>query len=171
MKLNWCEKEEDHKNSIPADILYLSKRWCNKSKKLLIVGNCSKYKNNFNHLNITCWNLQQLINKSNKFGNYIFDYILCYHSLSELHFQECRKILSFLSNILNQNGEIYLTLLSKDSYFFKHNIRTDNNLYVNQKELATLLNPFKIKNIEYTKRLKPDKKNNPHYYILASSKK
>ena len=36
MKLNWCEKEEDHKNSIPADILYLSKRWCNKSKKLLL---------------------------------------------------------------------------------------------------------------------------------------
>ncbi len=167
MKLNWCINEENHKNTIPADILYLGNRWNCKSKTILIVGNSTKYLPIFNNLTISSWSLEQLINQSKKSNNSSFDYILCYHSLSELQFKDCKNILAFLYKILNKGGEIYLTLLSKDSYFYKHDVKTDNNLYINQKELPKLLEPFFIKNIEYTKRLKPDNKINPHFYILA----
>lgn len=168
MKLNWYINKENHSSSIPADILYLGNRWNIKFKKILIVGTLLKYTSIFNELNITCWNLEELKKQSQKPVKSHFDYILCYHSLSGLYFQECKKLLSFLSNILTQDGEIYLTLLSKDSYFFKNKIKTDNNLYVNQKELESLLTPFAIKNIEYTKRIKQDNKINPHFYILAT---
>ncbi len=170
MKLNWFTNEEDHQNSIPADILYLSKRWCGNSKSILIVGGSSKYVEIFKHLNTTHLNLKEIENLSEEGTNLSFDYILCYHSLSELNFGQCNKILSFMSKILKQKGEIYLTLLSKDSYFYKNKINTDNNLYVSEKQLEKLLNPFLIKNIEYTKRLKPDNKINPHFYILASKR-
>lgn len=167
MKLNWYYNEENHRDTIPADILYLSQRWNDYSKKILIIANSSKYKQTFKQLDVTFWSLENIKNILTNSSKYHFDYILCYHSLSELNFKECKDILVFLSHILNPNGEIYFTLLSKDSYFYKNKIKTDNNLYVNQKELTVLLSPFLIKNIEYTKRLKPDNKINPHYYILA----
>lgn len=170
MNLNWFNKEEDHANSIPADILYLSKRWQGKSKNILIVGGSSKYIKIFEHLEVTHWRLEELEKMVKDKTSFSFDYILCYHSLSELNFQRCDNILSFLSDVLKQNGEIYLTLLSKDSYFYKNKEETNNNLYVSEKQLEKLLNHFLIKNIEYTKRLKPDNKINPHFYILASKK-
>ena len=169
MKLNWFPKEENHKETIPADILYLSNRWNSKNKSILIICNSNKYLNEFNKLNITTWNINEL--KYNIINSLItkFDYILCYHSLSELCFEECEKVLLFLSQSLKENGEIYLTILSKDSYFYK-NHSSNNNLYVNKNELVRLLQPLLIKNIEYTKRIKQDNKINPHYYILASRK-
>lgn len=168
MKLNWFPKEENHKDTIPADILYLSKRWNIKNKSMLIISNSNKYLNEFNKLNITTWNINDIkYNLNNSLTK--FDYILCYHSLSELFLDECEKILLSLSKSLKEDGEIYLTILSKDSYFYK-NKTTTNNLYVNKNELVQLLQPFSIKNIEYTKRIKPDNKINPHYYVLASPK-
>ena len=168
MEFNWCNSAENHKDSIPADILYLTQRWCEKTKKILIVGGKSKFVPIFSHLKITSWDLKKLVEQSKSSNKISFDYILCYHSLSELNLQQCKKILLFLCDILRPEGEIYLTLLSKDSYFYKNKIKTDNNLYVNQNDLKALLHPFAIKNIEYTKRLKPDRKTNPHFYILAS---
>ena len=168
MKLNWFPKEENHKDTIPADILYLSKRWNVKNKSSLILGKSNKYLNEFNKLKITTWNNNDLKNNLNN-SLIMFDYILCYHSLSELYFDECEKILLSLSKSLKENGEIYLTILSKDSYFYKPHT-SNNNLYVSKNELTRLLQPFLVKNIEYTKRIKKDNKVNPHYYILASRK-
>lgn len=169
MKLNWFPKEENHKNTIPADILYLSDRWNSKNKSILIICNSNKYSNEFNKLNITTLSINDLKHNLNTSSPAQFDYILCYHSLSELYFEECEKVLLFLSQSLKENGEIYLTILSKDSYFYKHHT-PNNNLYVNKNELVRLLQPLLIKNIEYTKRIKQDNKINPHYYILASRK-
>ena len=152
MKLNWFPKEENHKNTIPADILYLSNRWNGKNKSILIICNSNKYSNEFSKLNITTWSVNDLKRNLNNSSSAQFDYILCYHSLSELYFEECEKILSFLS-----------------PYFYK-NSTSNNNLYVNKNELVRLLQPLLIKNIEYTKRIKQDNKINPHYYILASRK-
>lgn len=168
MKLNWYINEENHKTTIPADILYLGNRWNNKPKSILIIGNSTKYLSIFNNLNISTWNLETLINESKHHDSPCFDYILCYHSLSKLHLSNCKNIILFLYKILNNGGEIYFTFLSKDSYFYKNKIKTENNLYVNQKELQKILAPFYIKNIEYTKRIKPDNKPNPHFYVLAT---
>lgn len=44
-----------------------------------------------------------------------------------------------LSKLLKDDDKIYLTLLSTNSYSYKHKIKTNNNLYIAQKELAQLL--------------------------------
>lgn len=167
MKLNWFKEIENHTTSIPADILYLQYRWSSKNN-ILIVGNSKKYNGVFSKLQVTQLDISTLKLRIKKNTLNAFDCILCYHSLSSLNYLECQKLLGELSNSLKDNGEIYLTLLSKDSYFYKHDIKTDNNLYITQKDLAHLLSCYSIKNIEYTKRIKPDNKDNPHYYILAS---
>ena len=167
MKLNWCKDNENHSTSIPADILYLQSRWSN-NHNILIIGNSKKYNEVFSKLKVTQLDISTLKTQIKNNNLKPFECILCYHSLSSLNFSKCQKLLEELSKLLKDKGEIYLTLLSKDSYFYKHNIKTDNNLYITQKELAHLLGCYSIKNIEYTKRIKADRKYNPHYYILAT---
>ena len=168
MKLNWYKKTEDHSLTIPADILYLKHRWSTIYKNILIVGQSLKYNQVFANLSIKNIDVDAIKTQEDYKNIEHFDCILCYHSLSSLSYKECQMVLSKLAELLNRDGEIYLTILSKDSYFYKNKSKTENNLYVNQSDLEVLLQPFSLKDIEYTKRITSNNRPNPHYYILAT---
>lgn len=155
---------DNHQSSIPADIIYLKYRWKNKKyKNMLIIGN-SKYNQVFNFTKRKTMSPDEALsyNIDKK-----YDCILCYHSLSEFNIVQASNLLKKLQKALVSEGEIYLTILSKDSFFYKNNMKNNNQLYLNQTEVEEMVKAFDVINIEYTYRLTKENKNNPHYYLLV----
>ena len=96
-----------------------------------------------------------------------FDCIFAYHVISHTDTAGMKKILSEISRILKPNGEIYLTLCSKDTWSFKDAgyPRIDENtvvkpaegpekgiphFYVTLQAILTLFSSFEIDRIRHT---------------------
>ncbi len=98
------------------------------------------------------------------------------------------KILSEISRILKPNGEIYLTLCSKETWSFKDAgypkidentvIKTGegpekgiSHFYVTLQEILKLFSDFEIEKIRHTDDCYFDGKeqNSKHYFILAKN--
>lgn len=115
-----------------------------------------------------------------------FDCIFAYHVISHTDTAGMQKILSEIDRILKPDGEIYITLCSKETWSFKDAgyPRIDENtvaktaegpekgiphFYVTLNDILRLLDDFEIKRIRHTDDCYFDGKeqNSKHYFILA----
>lgn len=115
-----------------------------------------------------------------------FDCIFAYHVISHTDTAGMQKILSEISRILKPDGEIYLTLCSKETWSFKYAgyPKVDENtvvktaegpekgishFYVTLNDILRLLADFDIERIRHTDDCYFDGKeqNSKHYFILA----
>lgn len=115
-----------------------------------------------------------------------FDCIFAYHVISHTDTIGMQKILSEISRILKPNGEIYLTLCSKETWSFKDAgyPKLDENtvvktaegpekgiphFYVTLQDILKLFADFKIDRIRHTDDcyFEGTEQNSKHYFILA----
>jgi ubiquinone/menaquinone biosynthesis C-methylase UbiE len=115
-----------------------------------------------------------------------FDCIFAYHVISHTDTKGMHKILSEISRILKPNGEIYLTLCSKETWSFKDAgfpivdentiIKTDEgpekgipHFYVTLQDILKLFSNFRIERIRHTDDcyFAGKEQNSKHYFILA----
>jgi len=118
-----------------------------------------------------------------------FDCIFALHVISHTDTLGMKKILSEISRILKPNGEIYLTLCSKDTWSFKDAgypkvdvntvIKTEEgpekgipHFYVTLQDILKLFEDFEIERIRHTDDcyFEGREQNSKHYFILAKSK-
>lgn len=115
-----------------------------------------------------------------------FDCIFAYHVISHTDTIGMNNILSKISRILKPNGEIYLTLCSKETWSFKDAgfpkvdentiIKTEEgpekgipHFYVTLQDILELFVDFEIERIRHTDDcyFSGKDQNSKHYYILA----
>ena len=115
-----------------------------------------------------------------------FDCVFAYHVVSHTDTQGMEKILSEVSRVLKPNGEVYLTLCSKESWSFKDTgyPKLDENtvvktsagpekgipyFYVTLKDVLKLFADFDIERIRHTDDcyFEGKEQNSKHYFILA----
>jgi len=115
-----------------------------------------------------------------------FDCIFAYHVISHTDTAGMQKILSEIRRILKPNGEIYLTLCSKETWSFKYAgyPKVDENtvvktaegpekgiphFYVTLNDILRLFADFDIERIRHTDDCYFDGKeqNSKHYFILV----
>lgn len=115
-----------------------------------------------------------------------FDCIFAYHVISHTTTKGMQQILSEISRVLRPNGEIYLTLCSKETWSFKDAgyPKVDENtivktaegpekgiphLYVTLQDVLKLFTDFKIERIRHIDDcyFEGKEQNSKHYFILA----
>ena len=116
-----------------------------------------------------------------------FDAIFAYHVISHTDSLGIKKILSEISRVLKPNGEIYITLCSKETWSFKGAgypklddntvIKTDEgpekgipHFYVSLDDILILLSHYEIERIRHTDDCfySGKKQNSKHYFISAA---
>lgn len=114
--------------------------------------------------------------------NESFDCMLAYNSISHTDSNGFKKILSEIKRVLKPNGEVYLTLGSKESFWFNNpickyvdentRIRVEDgpengipHYYIDDEDCKTLFNEFKIISIKNIKVLTEFGNFSPHYHI------
>lgn len=120
------------------------------------------------------------------YENQSFDCIFAYHVISHTDTKGMKKILSEIKRILKPEGEIYLTLCSKETWSFKDAgyptvdkntvIKTSEgpekgipHFYVSLSDILTLFEDFEIEKIRHTDDcyFAGKEQNSKHYFILA----
>lgn len=115
-----------------------------------------------------------------------FDCIFAYHVISHTDSKSIKKIIAEINRVLKPNGEIFLSLCSKDTWSFKDSgypkidentiIKTDEgsekgipHFYVNLEETIELFKDFNILKIRHTDDcfFNNTIQNSKHYFILA----
>lgn len=158
------------------------------------VNACDLSEYAINHLNE--WSKKENLNINTKVCNMLdlkyndnsFDCIFSYHVISHTDTIGARKVFSEIKRVLKPNGEVFLTLCSKDTWSFKEAgfphidpntiVKTDDgpekgipHFYVDLDDLKELLNGFEIINIRhiddifYTDKFNHSK----HYFIYAKN--
>lgn len=115
-----------------------------------------------------------------------FDCIFAYHVISHTDSIGMNKILSEICRILKPNGEIYLSLCSKDTWSFKDSgypkidentvVKTEEgpekgipHFYVTLQDILKLFTNFEIERVRHTDDcyFAGNEQNSKHYFILA----
>lgn len=123
------------------------------------------------------------------YDNEMMDAIFAYYAISHTDTKGVIKILKQINRVLKSQGEVYLTLGSKDSWGFQENwpvvdentkIRIedgpDNNVphfYADSKLIFELFNDFDIldlKQIQKIEMVNNQIKNHHHYHVLAKKR-
>lgn len=115
-----------------------------------------------------------------------FDCIFAYHVISHTDTQGMKTILSEIERVLRPNGEIFLSLCSKDTWFFKEAgfpkidentiVKTEEgpekgipHFYVTIDDVLKLFGKFEMQSIRHVDDcyFEGEKRNSKHYFILA----
>ena len=118
--------------------------------------------------------------------NNSFDALFAYHVISHTDTTGMKKIMSEISRVLKPNGEIYITLCSKETWSFKESgyPKLDENtvvktaegpekgiphFYVTLEDILDILADYEIENIRHTDNCyyAGKKQNSKHYFITA----
>lgn len=116
-----------------------------------------------------------------------FDAIFAYHVISHTNTVGMKQILNEITRVLKVNGEIYITLCSKETWSYKDAgyPRMDENtvvkteegpekgiphFYVTLEDILSMFNNYDIERIRHTDDcyFARRKQNSKHYFILAS---
>lgn len=116
------------------------------------------------------------------YENQCFDGILAYHSIGHTDSEGIKKVISEIKRVLKHDGEILLTLRSKNRQSFNDpsNIKIDDNtlmpasgfeegiphFHISYDEIDSLLEGFEILKIRFTEYTNSGG-NNGHYYVHA----
>jgi 2-polyprenyl-3-methyl-5-hydroxy-6-metoxy-1,4-benzoquinol methylase len=119
-----------------------------------------------------------------------FDAIFAYHVISHTNSLGMKQIIGEITRILKPDGEIYITLCSKESWTFKESgqPKLDNStvvkilegpekgiphFYVDLDDIITIFSDFEIERIRHTDDcyFEGRKQNSKHYFVLAKLKK
>ena len=123
------------------------------------------------------------------YDNEMIDAIFAYYVISHTDTKGVIRILEQIKRVLKSQGEVYLTLGSKDSWGFKENwpivdentkIRIENgpdnnvpHFYADSKLIFQLFNEFNIldvKQIQKIEMVNDEIKNHHHYHVLAKKR-
>lgn len=207
---NWemVKKDDVYWNSPAPEIFYLCQNWKNKSfVKFLDVG-CgfgrnsiylAKYGFDVSGFDLSDLSVKSTIEKAKEqnvilnkfcvadmlsipFEDNSFDCILAMNVISHTDTEGFIKILSELKRVLKQNGEIYFTVGSKESFWFNNPVceYVDENtrirhedgpedgiphFYIDDKDCLTMFNDFTIIAIKNIRELTEYGTFSPQYHI------
>ena len=116
-----------------------------------------------------------------------FDAIYAYHVISHTNTTGMKQILNEITRVLKVNGEVYITLCSKETWSFKEAgfpkldentvVKTEEgpekgipHFYVTLDDIISMFNNYEIERIRHTDDcyFAGRKQNSKHYFILAS---
>jgi len=211
---NWKEEKNSYWLKPSEESYYIVNRWKEKNYKDILDFGCGLgrhsiffAKNGFNvsafdlsidainNLNLLAQNENLNINTTVAdmidlpYKENSFDAIFAYHVISHTDTIGIKKIVSEIKRVLKSNGEIYLTLCSKETWSFKDAgypkvdentiIKTDEgpekgipHFYVTASDILNLFSDFEIINIRHIDDCYFNGKlqNSKHYFINAKLK-
>ena len=120
------------------------------------------------------------------YPNQSFDAIFAYHVISHTDSSGINEIIDEISRVLKSDGELYMTLCSKETWSYRDAgypkidnntiIKTDEgpekgipHFYVNLDDILSLFSDFTIESIRHIDEcfFSGQKQNSKHYFILA----
>lgn len=116
------------------------------------------------------------------FDDNSFDCMLALNVISHTDIKGFQQILNEIKRVLKPGGEIYFTVGSKDSYWFKNpkcpyvddytRIRIEDgpengipHFFIDDNDCKVLFNDFTILRIQYIRDIDPNSNASPHYFI------
>lgn len=117
------------------------------------------------------------------FENSTFDAVFSFHVIYHTDSKGIKKVISEIERVLKSDGELFVTLNSKNntSYLKNINHKIDENTiikqegiekglphyYVDEQEVKELLRNFNIQRLLYVEDIRKDGSRSSHYYVLA----
>ena len=208
---NWKEEKNSFWLKPSEESYYIASRWKEKNYKDILDFGCGLgrhsiffAKNGFNVSafdlsedgvnNLNHWAEEEKLNINTIVADMInlpyddnsFDAIFAYHVISHTDTAGIKKIISEISRVLRPNGEIYITLCSKETWSFKYAgypkidentvVKTDEgpekgipHFYVTCSDILNLFLNFEITKIRHVDDCYFEGKlqNSKHYFINA----
>lgn len=208
------DKNDKYWNSPAPEVYFLVKDWKDKNYKSMLDVGCGFGRNSIffakNGFDVSGFDLSEhSVNltlekaKNNNvelkkftvadmlnfpFEDNSFDCMLALNVISHTDLEGFKQILSEIKRTLKPNGEVYFTVGSKESYWFKNPVCTyvDENtririedgpengiphFYIDDEDCKTLFNDFKIIKIQNIRELTQYGNFSPHYHIWLKNNK